>query len=106
MKKYKIDWMILPHGMCYLLSVIGFVTVLFRYSGPDYSMGFAHAVGHYFFYHFLDRILWNSMQLILIWIEGKVHFLILSDQIIRPLVFKALTLNLGEWPLRVKTAKW
>ena len=28
MKKYKIDWMILPHGMCYLLSVMGFVTVL------------------------------------------------------------------------------
>ena len=59
-----------------------------RYNGPDYSMGFAHTVGHYFFYHFFDRILWKSMQLILIWIEGKVHFLILSDQIIRPLVFK------------------
>ena len=59
-----------------------------RYNGPDYSMGFAHTLGHYFFYHFFDRILWKSMQLILIWIEGKVHFLILSDQIIRPLVFK------------------
>ena len=28
MKKYKIDWMILPHGMWYLLSLMGFVTVL------------------------------------------------------------------------------
>ena len=100
MKKYKIDWMILPHGICYIyiLSVMGFVTVL----GIIGQL----TVGHYFFYHFLDRILWKSMQVILIWIEGKVHFLILSDQIIRPLVFKALTLNLGEWPLRVKTAKW
>jgi hypothetical protein len=59
-------------------------------------MGFAHTMGHHFFYHFLDRILWKSMQLILIWIEGKVHFLILSDQIIRPLVFKVLTISHGK----------
>ena len=89
--------MILPHGMCYLLSVMGFVTVL----GIIGQL----TVGHYFFYHFLDRIVWNSMQLILIWIEGKVHFLILSDQIIRPLVFKVLTISHGECP-KVKLAKW
>lgn len=82
--KYEIDWIapwyVLPpfgNGVCNsLLGIMGQITV----------MGFAHTVVNYFSYHFFDRILWKSIQIILISIEGKVHLLILSDQIIRPLV--------------------